>query len=120
MIATIWPEENFILETLSTLNFAKRMKNVVNELSVNIRLDTDALLKKLTKEIKDLKQELLMHNTLSNRGKINYDPYTPEEQYEQQLIAQKFFSSFHLYFLLIRRIRIIINSTSISQSIMHS
>ena len=92
MIATIWPEENFILETLSTLNFAKRMKNVVNELSVNIRLDTDALLKKLTKEIKDLKQELLMHNTLSNRGKINYDPYTPEEQYEQQLTAQKFLS----------------------------
>ncbi len=66
------------------------MKNVVNELSVNIGLDTEALLKKLTKEIKDLKQELLMHNTLSYRGKINYVPYTPEEQCEQQLTAQKF------------------------------
>jgi len=46
--------------------------------------------KKLNKEIKELKKELLMHNTLANRGKINYDPYTPEEQYIQQQIALKF------------------------------
>ena len=90
MIATIWPEEQFILDTLSTLNFAKRMKNVVNELSVNIMLDKNAYVKKLNKEIKELKKELLMHNTLANRGKINYDPYTPEEQYIQQQIALKF------------------------------
>ena len=90
MIATIWPEEQFILDTLSTLNFAKRMKNVVNDLSVNIMLDKNAYIKKLTKEIKELKKELLMHNTLANRGKINYDPYTPEEQYVQQQIALKF------------------------------
>ena len=31
-----------------------------------------------------------MHNTLANRGKINYDPYTPEEQYAQQQLALKF------------------------------
>lgn len=90
MIATIWPEEAYILETLSTLNFAKRMKNVVNDLSVNIKLDTIALIKKLSKEIRELKQELTMHNTLTNRGHINYDPYTAEEQYAQQLIALKF------------------------------
>lgn len=30
-----------------------------------------------------------MHNTLTNRGMINYDPYTPEEQYIQQMIAKK-------------------------------
>ena len=90
MIATIWPEEQFILDTLSTLNFAKRMKNVVNDLSVNIMLDKNAYVKKLNKEIKELKKELLMHNTLANRGKINYDPYTPEEQYVQQQIALKF------------------------------
>jgi len=90
MIATIWPEEQFILDTLSTLNFAKRMKNVVNDLSVNIMLDKNAYVKKLNKEIKELKKELLMHNTLANRGKINYDPYTPEEQYIQQQIALKF------------------------------
>jgi len=90
LIATIWPEEKYILETLSTLNFARRMKSVVNDLSVNIKVDTTSLLKRLTKEVKDLKQELLMHNTLSNRGQINYDPYSAEEQYEQQQIAYKF------------------------------
>ena len=92
MIATIWPEEQFIMDTLSTLNFAKRMKNVVNDLSINIKLDKNAYVKKLSKEIKELKKELLMHNTLANRGKINYDPYTPEEQYAQQQIALKFLS----------------------------
>ena len=90
MIATIWPEEQFIMDTLSTLNFAKRMKNVVNDLSINIKLDKNAYVKKLNKEIKELKKELLMHNTLANRGKINYDPYTPEEQYAQQQLALKF------------------------------
>jgi kinesin family member 6/9 len=90
MIATIWPEEPFINETLSTLNFAKRMMNVMNEASVNIQLDTAALLRKYQKEIKELKQELAMHNTLSSRGRINYDPYTAEEQYQQQIIAKKF------------------------------
>ncbi|MCQ2819131.1 MAG: hypothetical protein MJ252_17855 [archaeon] len=90
MIANIWPEEPYINETLSTLNFAKRMKNVVNEITVNVRLDTQALLRKLTKEVKELKQELAMHNTLTTGRQINYDPYTEEEQYEQQQIAMKF------------------------------
>jgi kinesin family protein 6/9 len=90
MIATVWPEEPYIFETLSTLNFAKRMMNVINEATVNIQLDQNALLKKYQKEIKELKQELAMHNTLANRGRINYDPYTPEEQYLQQVTAKKF------------------------------
>lgn len=67
------------------------MMNVVNEFSVNIQLDTAALLKKYAKEIKELKQELAMHNTLANRGRINYDElYSPEEQYELQDRAWKF------------------------------
>lgn len=90
MIATIWPEEPYIFETLSTLNFAKRMMNVVNDASVNIQLDTHALLRKYHREIKELKQELAMHNMLSNRGRVNYDPYTPDEQYHQQLKAKDF------------------------------
>jgi len=31
-----------------------------------------------------------MHDTLANRGKINYDPYPPEAQYEIQQQAQGF------------------------------
>ena len=44
----------------------------------------------MTKEIKELKQELAMHNTLANRGRINYDPYSPSEQKAQMEAAKKF------------------------------
>ena len=90
MLATIWPEPQFLQETLSTLNFAQRMGGVVNVTSVNIQLDINAQIRKMTKEIKELKQELAMHNTLANRGRINYDPYTPEEQKAQMDAAKKF------------------------------
>ena len=90
MIATIWPEIQFLQETLSTLNFAQRMGGVINVTSVNIHLDINAQIRKMTKEIKELKQELAMHNTLANRGQINYDPYTPEEQKAQMDAAKKF------------------------------
>ena len=90
MLATIWPEIQFLQETLSTLNFAQRMGGVVNVTSVNIHLDINAQIRKMTKEIKELKQELAMHNTLANRGQINYDPYTPEEQKAQMEAAKKF------------------------------
>ena len=88
MVATMWPEDSHLNETLSTLNFARRMMNVVNEATVNIQLDTQALLRKYAKEIKELKQELAMHNTLANRGRISYDQYTPEEQYIQQTVIK--------------------------------
>ena len=90
MVANIWPEEQFLQETLSTLNFAQRMGGVVNVASVNIQLDINAHIKKMTKEIKELKQELAMHNTLANRGRINYDPYSPNEQKIQMEAAKKF------------------------------
>jgi len=45
------------------------------------------LLKKYQREVRDLKQELQMHDTLANRGRVQYDPYTPEQQYEIQRIA---------------------------------
>ena len=90
MVATIWPEAQHIQETLSTLNFAKRMKSVVNEMTVNIQLDVEATLRKMQKEIKELKQELAMKNTLADRGGISYEPYTPEEQQVQQNLAKQF------------------------------
>lgn len=31
-----------------------------------------------------------MHDTLASRGRINYEPYTPEQQHEQQILAQKY------------------------------
>lgn len=90
MIANIWPEPTQLEETISTLKFASRMMKVSNEAVINVRLDPHVLLKKYEKEIRELKQELAMHDTLANRGRINYEPYSPEQQYLQQIMAKKF------------------------------
>jgi kinesin family protein 6/9 len=49
---------------------------------VNEHADPQLLIKKYQKEVRDLKQELSMHDTLANKGSIQYDAYTPEQQYE--------------------------------------
>ena len=78
-IGNIWPEPSHLEETISTLKFASRIRKVTNEATVNVRLDPQVLLKKYEKDIRDLKQELAMHDTLANRGRINYEPYTPDQ-----------------------------------------
>ena len=81
MIANVWPEESHLEETISTLKFASRMMKVSNEISIEMNLDPKLLLKKYEKDIRELKQELAMHDTLQNRGRINYEPYSPEQQH---------------------------------------
>ena len=75
MIANIWPEARHIEETTSSLKFATRMMKIQNEASVNIIADPNLLIKRYEHEIKSLKQELAMHDTLANRGRINYAAY---------------------------------------------
>lgn len=86
MIANIWPEPAHLEETISTLKFGTRMMKVTNEATVNVHLDSGQLIKKYEKEIRELKQELAMHDTLANRGRITYDNYSPEQQYEVQKV----------------------------------
>ena len=52
---------------------------VKNEAIVNATMDPTLQIKRLEKEIRDLKQELMMHDTLANRGRVKYDAYTYEE-----------------------------------------
>jgi kinesin family protein 6/9 len=80
MIANIWPEANKIEETASTLRFATRMMRVSNEATVNVHLDPALLIRKYERQIKDLKQELAMHDTLAGRSRVQYEEYTPDEQ----------------------------------------
>ena len=91
MIANVWPEVTHIEETISTLRFAMRMMNVSNEAVVNIQLDPTQLIKRYEREIRELKQELAMHDTLANRGRIAYEPYTPEQQYQIQKQVEAYF-----------------------------
>ena len=79
MIANIWPEQKHLEETTSTLKFATRMMKITNEATVNLMMDPALLIKRYEKEIRDLKQELAMHDTLANRGRINYADYSQKE-----------------------------------------
>ena len=81
MVANIWPEPDHLEETISTCKFATRMMRVSNEATINVNQDPAILIKKYEREIRDLKQELAMHDTLANRGRVNYDPDPPEKQY---------------------------------------
>ena len=63
---------------------------VENEAKVNQVQDPVLLLKKYQKEVKDLKQELMMHDQLAGTGRVSYDSITAEQQYEIQLKAESF------------------------------
>ena len=55
LIANIWPEGGHLEETISTLRFALRMKQVENVPTVNETADRNLLIKRYEKEIRDLK-----------------------------------------------------------------
>jgi len=80
MIACVWGEARHLEETISTLRFAQRMMAVQNEVSEAAFIDTEAMVKKLTREVAQLKQELQMHDALADRTNIQYGQYTPEQQ----------------------------------------
>ena len=89
LIANIWGifllpkgEKVHIDETISTLRFATRMMCVLTTPQINIQYDPLALIKKYEREIKELKQELSMHDTLSNRSRINYEPFQGSQKIE--------------------------------------
>merc|ERR1719335_959428 len=82
MIANVWPEATKIEETASTLHFATRMMRVSNQASINVHLDPQLLIRKYERQIKDLKQELAMHDTLAGRSRVQYDEYMPDELQE--------------------------------------
>lgn len=59
LISTISPAQEAFLESLSTLKFANRAKNIQNAPRVNEDLDEKALLRRYERELKKLRQELM-------------------------------------------------------------
>ncbi|KAJ3393873.1 Kinesin-like protein kif9 [Entophlyctis sp. JEL0112] len=83
MIANIWGVKEHIEETISTLRFATRMMCVSNTPLPNITFDPIALIKKHEKHIRELKQELAMHDSLcGGRGHVQYDPFGDSQRAE--------------------------------------
>jgi kinesin family protein 6/9 len=90
MIANIWGQKEHIEETISTLRFSTRMMCVAVNPEVNVHYDPMALIKKYEKEIKELKQELSMHDTLANRSHIQYEPYTENQKMELTKVIRNY------------------------------
>jgi kinesin family protein 6/9 len=90
LCACIWGEAAHLEETISTLRLASRMMRVQNE-SLQIEVtDPVKLLKKQEQVIKELKQELLMHDALADRTGVLYDPYTPEQEMDLRKTLERF------------------------------
>lgn len=79
LIACIWGEAKHIEESISTLKLAQRMMRVENQASANVQSDPSLLLKRYERQIRELKQELMMHDALANRSGVSYDDYTADE-----------------------------------------
>jgi kinesin family member 6/9 len=56
----------------------------------NIQYDPLALIKKYEREIKELKQELSMHDTLASRSHVNYEGFTDVQKMELGRLVRGF------------------------------
>ncbi|XP_029399154.1 kinesin-like protein KIF9 isoform X5 [Mus pahari] len=74
LVTNIYGEATQLDETLSSLRFASRMRLVTTEPAINEKYDAERMVKNLEKELALLKQELAIHDSLSNRTLVNYDP----------------------------------------------
>lgn len=88
MIANVWGERDHMEETISTLRFSTRMMCVMNSPEINVQYDPLALIKKYEQQIKELKQELAMHDTLSNRSHVQYEPFSETQRFELQKLVK--------------------------------
>ncbi|XP_006811021.1 kinesin-like protein KIF11-A, partial [Neolamprologus brichardi] len=80
IIATVSPSSSNLEETLSTLEYASRAKNIMNKPEVNQKLTKRTLIKEYTEEIERLKRDLA-----ATRDK--HGVYLSSENYES-MVAQ--------------------------------
>ena len=73
MIACIWPHINHGWETLSTLRFAARMKNIENQPVRNHLIAKEPVSVKLVLQVEQLKRELMMRDVICGN-----DAWLPE------------------------------------------
>jgi len=90
LIANIWCEQAHLEETVSTLKFATRVMRVSNEATINIQISNDALIKKYETQVKELKQELAMHDQLKGITQVTYDPYTDEQRLDLRKMLKRY------------------------------
>ncbi|CAK4609624.1 hypothetical protein LEN26_001617 [Aphanomyces euteiches] len=93
MFACVWGESKHLEETISTLKLAQRMMRVQNEAMSIVETDPNVLIKNYEKQIKELKQELTMHDALVERTGVIYDEHTPEQKFELMRLVRAYVDS---------------------------
>ncbi|XP_063045994.1 kinesin-like protein KIF11 [Engraulis encrasicolus] len=90
IIATVSPASVNLEETLSTLDYAIRAKNILNKPQVNQKLTKKALIKEYTQEIEQLKRDLA--STREKNGVYltpeSYENLTSKAQSQETLITE--------------------------------
>ncbi|GAQ87488.1 Kinesin-like protein [Klebsormidium nitens] len=84
IIATVSPNAHCLEETLSTLDYAQRAKNIKNKPEVNQKMTKTALIKDMAHEIDRLKQELGAARE-KNGIYVPRDRYFEDEAYKKEL-----------------------------------
>ena len=82
IIATVAPTVQCLEETLSTLDYAHRAKNIRNKPEVNQKMTKNALLKDLNSEIMRLREDL-------NAARDKNGVYLSKERYEEEMGQRK-------------------------------
>lgn len=83
IIATVSPNAHCLEETLSTLDYAQRAKNIKNKPEVNQKMTKTALIKDMAHEIDRLKQggrHLLTHAQVGSETLLSVSVHTPRAQ----------------------------------------
>lgn len=85
MIANLWPEDQHMEETTSTLKFAVRMMRVQTEPQVNTVTDSATQIRLLQRQIAELKSELQMQNQLVGKSHVQYEgDFGEDERFEME------------------------------------
>ncbi|NXK69474.1 KIF9 protein, partial [Sylvietta virens] len=90
LVTNIYGEAEHAEETLSSLRFATRMNWVTAEPAPNEPFYREASVKALEQEIRILKQELILQDTLANRSSVSYNPLTTAQRAEIRTQVQKY------------------------------
>ncbi|KAG9416429.1 Kinesin-like protein kif9 [Aphanomyces cochlioides] len=80
LIACVWPDESQNDQTIATLKFATRMMRVKTSAVVNVAQEQNQQVKRYQDEIRRLKLELVLHDTLAGRSFVSYDPISVEQE----------------------------------------
>ncbi|XP_060950278.1 kinesin-like protein KIF9 [Limanda limanda] len=90
LVANVYGEAEHLDETLCTMHFARRMKNVKIQPAVNEHMNPALQVKKLQKELLTLKEEMSIHNTLLNKQCVEHEPLSEAQLAEISTEVQSY------------------------------